>query len=36
MRQSVIKKLRRYAQEKGLPKEAWRTLKKEFKELRKT
>lgn len=36
MRQKNIKKLRRYLKEKGLPKEAWRTLKKEFKELRKT
>lgn len=35
MNQKTVKKLRRYAQEKGLPKEAWRTLKKEFKELKK-
>ena len=36
MNQKTVKKLRRYLKEKGLPKEAWRTLKKEFKELRKT
>jgi len=35
MRGTNLKKLRRYAKEKGLPKEAWRTLKKEFQDMKK-